>query len=62
MYFFNEVTEKLHIEGYCRHSKIKPHKMKEFRTEQEAYEYAGIHIHMCKLCQKKKEEKLRGEK
>lgn len=59
MYLYNIYTGTLHIEGYCPHSKFKPTHIKCFDTEKEAYDSVGQKIHMCKICQKKRDIKLK---
>lgn len=53
MYILNKKTGTLHIENMCHY--LKPYNFKLFNTEQEAKEYAGKHIKMCKVCEKNKE-------
>lgn len=60
-YVLNESTGTLHIKGYCTHSTRKFDKGVTFKTEQEAYEYAGKHIKLCKLCERKKEAILKNQ-
>lgn len=59
MYFYNLNTGALHIEGYCRESKIRPYHFKRFETEKEAYDFAGQKIFMCKFCQKKRDKNMK---
>lgn len=54
-YVLNESTGTLHILGYCTHSTHKFDNAVTFETEQEAFEYAGKHIKLCKICERKKE-------
>ena len=61
MYFYNLDTGALHIEGYCPHSKIRPNHSKRLETEDEAYNFAGQKIFLCKFCQKRRDTKLRSE-
>lgn len=61
MYFYNKNTGALHIEGYCGQSKYHPYHIKQFQTEKEAYDFAGQNIHMCKTCQKKRDNLLKKE-
>lgn len=60
-YFYNERTHRLHIEGYCKDSKILPFHVRFFESEDEALAFDGRAVGMCKICQKKKE-KLLGER
>lgn len=66
MYLYNVKTGTLHIIDYCTHSKAKPDKEHlSFETEAEAKQYAGgigNKINMCKICQKKRDKMLKGEK
>ena len=59
MYIFNVDTGTLHIEGYCTYISTKGSNVKLFETEREARDYAGENIHMCKVCQKIREKKLK---
>ena len=54
-YFYNERTGTLHIEGFCKETKIKPYHVQYFATEQEALGFDGRSVRMCKICQKKRE-------
>lgn len=56
-YILNKNTGKLHIEGYCPHS--KPFSAAIFRTEKEAYNFGGQTVRPCLICQKKRERILR---
>ena len=62
MYFYNQDTGALHIEDYCAHSKTRPQHIKCFETEKEAYDFAGQKIFLCRICQKKREKKIKEEK
>ena len=66
MYLYNTKKGTLHIIGYCTHSQRKPDKdWLAFRTEAEAEQHAGStgnRIYMCKICQKKRDKILKGEK
>ena len=59
MYVLNLKTETLHIENMCHCFMCD---IKRFRTEQEATEYAGKFMKMCKLCERKKEKTLKEKK
>ena len=59
VYFYNVDTGTLHMEGYCQHGNSNLSHVKAFKTEKEAFEFAGQKIHWCKICQKKREEKLK---
>jgi len=59
-YVLNTTSGKLHIYGYCPHSKGVGENYKYFESEQEAYEFAGKHINPCKFCENKKEKILKG--
>lgn len=66
MYLYNENRGTLHIKNYCHHSKGAAEKYYlPFETEAEAKQYAGStgnRIHMCKICQGKRDKMLKGEK
>ena len=57
-FVYNLETNKLHIEGYCIHSKIGPGKL-TFQSEQEALAFDGRAVSMCKLCMRKREFEMR---
>ena len=57
LYILNLKTGTLHIENMCHH--MKPYDYKKFKTEQQANEYAGKHLRMCKLCERNKEKALK---
>lgn len=59
MYFYNQDTGALHIEGYCPQTDTRPNHVKCFDTEKEAFDFAGQKIHYCKICQKKRDEKMK---
>ena len=54
-YFF--LTHRLHISGYCRESKKLPFDTIFFDTYDEALAYDARAVGMCKLCQKKENQK-----
>ena len=56
-YFYNDKTHRLHIWGYCRESKIKPYDIKFFDSYDDALAYDGRAVGLCKLCQKKDNQK-----
>lgn len=58
MYIYNTRTYKLHIEGYCVHSKNR-YNMKRFSSEDEALAFDGKAVSMCKICQRKKDKEMR---
>ena len=60
-YFYNAKTHKLHIYGYCHHSKCLPYDVKFFDTYDEALAYDGRAVGLCKLCQMK-ENSIQKEK
>ena len=59
VYLYNVDTGTLHMEGYCPHGNSNLAHVKVFKTEKEAFELAGQKIHWCRICQKKREEKLK---
>lgn len=56
-YFYNIKTHRLHIYGYCRESKMLPYNVRFFETENEALAFDGRAVGLCKICQKKREQK-----
>lgn len=58
-YILNANTGALHIADFCYQTKVSMAKPKIFETEEEAYAYGGKFIHMCKLCEREKEKRLR---
>lgn len=57
-YILNANTGALHIADFCYQTTVSMAKPIIFDTEQEAYQYRGKHVHMCKICEKKKEKML----
>ena len=58
-YLYNEKTHILHIEGCCPNAeRSRITKLKIFSTENEALEYDGRAVGLCKKCQKKREKIL----
>ena len=57
-YVYNIKTNKLHIQGYCHHSKATSY-VKTFNTEKEALAFDGRAVSMCKICQRKKDNEMR---
>lgn len=55
-YVLNTATGTLHIQDYCVQTKRYLSHTATFDTEQEAFEYAGKHIKLCKICERKKEQ------
>ena len=53
-YFINAKTHKIHIDGYCPHSKIKPYNTIYFNTEDEAVAYDGRAAGLCIVCAKRR--------
>ena len=61
-YVLNPQNGKIHIIGYCRFTNPHPKEWKGFRTEDDARSYyGGQSAGLCKLCLRKREEKLREE-
>ena len=58
-YLYNKKTGCMHIEGYCRCSGLD---MLRFDSEDKALAYDGRKVHMCKLCQRESEKRLREGK
>lgn len=57
-YIFNEETKSLHIKGLCPNS--LPVNGRCFNTENEAVKYAGLHIHICTVCNQKRDEIIKA--
>ena len=58
-YLYNQKQNRLHIKGYCPHTKgIAPKYYIPFDTENEALAYDGRAVSLCKLCLKTRERKL----
>ncbi len=57
-FLYNPKTNKLHIKGYCQHTKGLCADYIAFDTENEAIAYDGRAVGMCKLCQNKREKKM----
>lgn len=56
-YVLNPKTGKLHIAGYCPHSKSTANGYLLFDTEDEARSYGSpCAVGMCKICLKKRDE------
>ena len=51
-YLYNTKTGKLHIKGFCIHTKGSSTGFKEFKSESEALAYDGRAVGMCKHCEK----------
>lgn len=58
-YILNNGTGKLHIEGYCCHTNPMPSEYLEFETENDARCHTGGNLTWCKICERKKEQKLK---
>ena len=55
-YIYNPKTNCLHIEGCCCHAKPRPEYI-IFNSENEAVEYDGRAVKVCKICQKNRDKK-----
>lgn len=62
IYLYNTKRNKLHIKGYCQHTKGQCADYISFNTENEAVAYDGRAVSMCKLCQKKREQIMKEKK
>jgi hypothetical protein len=63
MFLYNPKRCTLHINGYCMHTKNGyPDYYIPFNTENEAIAYDGRAVGICKLCQKKREQKMEESK
>ena len=59
-YILNTKTSKLHIAGYCCYiSGYSTPNYKIFNSENDARKDGGNSIGMCKICNNKREEKLK---
>lgn len=56
-FIYNRDTNKLHIEGYCCHTKRLLTNKIEFNNENDALAYDGRAVSLCKLCQKEREKR-----
>lgn len=52
-YFYNENTHRLHIKGLCKESKPLPYHVRFFSSYDEALEFDGRAVGLCKICGKK---------
>ncbi len=59
IYFYNVKTHRLHIKGLCKESKMLPYNTVFFSSENEALAFDGRAVGLCKLCDKKREKKLK---
>lgn len=57
-YIYNPKTNCLHIEGCCCHAKPMPEYI-VFNNENEAVEYDGRAVKVCKICQKNRDKNKR---
>ena len=55
-YLYNTKTGKLHIQGYCCHTKGIHTEYKKFNTEKDALAYDGRAVSLCKICEKQREQ------
>ena len=55
VFVYNPKTGKLHIKGYCAHTRGNCSDYIVFNSENEALAYDGRAVGMCKICQKKRE-------
>ena len=62
-YALNPQNGKIHIVGYCHLTTPYPKEWKGFSTEEDARAaYGGQSAGLCKLCLRKREQKLMEEK
>lgn len=57
-FMYNEKTHRLHIRGYCMHTRGTCTGFRSFDSEDEALAYDGRAVGMCKICQKERERRL----
>ena len=57
VFLYNTTTHRLHIKGYCPHTKGSNTGFLEFKSEDDALAYDGRAVGMCKICQRKREQK-----
>ena len=55
-YFYNENTHRLHIKGLCKESERLPYHVRFFSSYDEALEFDGRAVGLCKICNKKAEQ------
>lgn len=56
-YLYNTKTGKLHIKGYCHHTKSLRTDYLLFKSESEALAYDGRAVGLCKICEKEREKR-----
>ena len=56
VFLYNEKTNRLHIKGYCQYTKAAINLI-QFNREDEALAYDGRAVGMCKICQRKREQR-----
>lgn len=62
-YVLNPGTGTIHIVGYCHLSDPYPKEWKSFSNEEDARSFFGNQsAGLCKICLRKREEKLKKEK
>ena len=59
---FNPRTHAIHFQGCCYHSKRIDSSWLCFETEDEVLAYDGRGARVCKLCQTKRDEVMKGGK
>ena len=61
-FLYNPKRHTLHIKGYCQFTKSSCNEYIQFDTENEALAHDGRSVGWCKLCLKKREQKMEEEK
>ena len=61
-YLYNEKAGTLHIRGYCQHTRGASSEYKVFATRNDAIAYGKCSVRFCRICEKKREQKLQSEK
>ena len=56
VFLLNTKTHRLHIKGYCQHTKGLYTDFIQFNSEDEALAFDGRALGLCKICQKKREQ------
>lgn len=54
-YLYNKKTGKLHIKGYCHHTKGPCDEYIRFYTEKDVLAHDGRAVSLCKICESKRE-------
>ena len=55
LFLLNTKTHRLHVKGYCQHTRGLNSDFKKINSEDEALAFDGRALGLCKICQKKRE-------